>query len=106
MSVTTVTNEVNSQIAAQVPNIVLLVQAAQATGLSGAEKLAGVSQVITDTLTTAHGVPANVEAVAGSVNMVVQLLKALGVLKKKEQPAPVPAVAPIPAQKKRVRSTK
>lgn len=89
MSVVTVTNEVNQQIVAQVPNILLLVHAAQATvkddgtPLIGAEKGAGVSQVVTDILTTTHGVPADGVAVAQSVNLVYQLLVALGIFKKK-----------------------
>jgi len=87
-SVISVTNEVNQQIAAQVPNIVLLVKAAEATGLNGAEKAAGVVQVTSDILATTHGIPANVEAVAQSVNLIVQLFNALGIFRKKSVVTP------------------
>ncbi len=90
MSVVTVTNEVNQQIISQVPNIVMLVNAAEATGLSGPEKLAGVVQVASGIISTTPGLPPSVEAVAQSVNLIVQLLNALGIFKKKTAPA-VPA---------------
>lgn len=83
-SVVKVTTQINDQILTYVPAIITGARAAETSNASGAEKKQAVIDAILAGAKAGEAIPsANVAAIAGTIDLVVSVLNALGVFKKR-----------------------
>ena len=89
-TLTTITADTNLY-APLVLGAIQIAEAAAPAGTTGSQKAELVTSAISYQLATATGVPPNVQAIAGLVNIGVSLLNAFGVFVHKTAATPAPA---------------